>query len=47
MEDFQKRMTKALKQKNTRDKYGNYSNKHLRILEELNKNKSLITTRDS
>ena len=37
---FQKRRTKALKKKETYEKNGHYSNKHLRICEELlNKNK--------
>jgi len=40
MDSFEKRRTKALKQKETKEKYGNYSNKHLRILAELNRNKN-------
>lgn len=36
MDNFpERRRTKALKRKDTKDKYGAYSNKHLRIIEEL------------
>lgn len=31
----ERRRTKALKRKDTKDKYGVYSNKHLRIIEDL------------
>lgn len=34
-EKFQKRRTKALKKKDTYEKNGQYSTKHLRICEEL------------
>ena len=36
---FQKRRTKALKKKETYEKNGQYSNKHLRIYEELRNKK--------
>jgi len=41
MEDkqFQRRRTKSLKKKETLEKQGGYSKKHLRLREELMKNK--------
>jgi hypothetical protein len=41
MEDkqFQRRRTKSLKKKETLEKHGTYSKKHLRLREELLKNK--------
>ena len=41
---FQKRMTKSLKKKNTFEKNGTYSKKHLRICEELRNKRNVITT---